>query len=222
MITAFSLVLNSSNALVEAVKCSGWRRTNKQFTVFTNYLSSVNFLLFFYFALSTESGQRSYNHGQKSWDIFFISGCFSNSHMPNPTPPLTPQTLLDACIHNIFRVSTLYKGGGGGGGGGTARKFWKGCTVLWGKLQKIMNTTLFQGPLSMIIVNPQPYFQSFHVNLAQDLWMPIILKFKISLGKVSKAWANHNLMLLKSFPPKTILWPENSHFPLPDSMTQKG
>ena len=36
-----------------------------------------------------------------------------------PTPPLTPQTTLDACIENIFWVSTLYsvamEGGGGGG-----------------------------------------------------------------------------------------------------------
>ena len=45
-----------------------------------------------------------------------------------PTPPLTPQTMLDACIQNFFRVSTLYRVGGGR----TARKFRKGCTVLRG------------------------------------------------------------------------------------------
>ena len=46
-----------------------------------------------------------------------------------PTPPLTPQTMLDACIQNFFfRVLTLYKVGGGR----TARKFRKGCTVLRG------------------------------------------------------------------------------------------
>ena len=36
-----------------------------------------------------------------------------------PTPPLTPQTMLDVCIQNFFRVSTLYRVGGGR----TARKF---------------------------------------------------------------------------------------------------
>ena len=30
-----------------------------------------------------------------------------------PTPPLTPQTMLDACIQNFFRVSTLYRVGAG-------------------------------------------------------------------------------------------------------------
>ena len=36
--------------------------------------------------------------------------------------------MLDACIQNFFRVSTLYRVGGGR----TARKFRKGCTVLRG------------------------------------------------------------------------------------------
>ena len=45
-----------------------------------------------------------------------------------PTPPLIPQTMLDACIQNLFRVSTLY----GVGGGRTARKFQKECAVLRG------------------------------------------------------------------------------------------
>ena len=42
--------------------------------------------------------------------------------------PLTPQTMLDACIQNFFRVSTLYRVRGGR----TARKFRKGCTMLRG------------------------------------------------------------------------------------------
>ena len=41
----------------------------------------------------------------------------------SPTPSFTPQTMLDACIQNFFRVSILYRVGGGGGGR-TARKFW--------------------------------------------------------------------------------------------------
>jgi len=43
-------------------------------------------------------------------------------------PPLTQQTMLDACIQNFLRVSTLYRVGRGR----TARKFRKGCTVLTG------------------------------------------------------------------------------------------
>ena len=41
-------------------------------------------------------------------------------------------TMLDACIQNFFRVSTLYRSWGGGR---TARKFRKGCTVLRGNRQ---------------------------------------------------------------------------------------
>ena len=43
-----------------------------------------------------------------------------------PTPPLSPQTMFDACIQNFFRVSTLYRVEGGK----TARIFRKGCPVL--------------------------------------------------------------------------------------------
>ena len=42
--------------------------------------------------------------------------------------PFTPQTMLDACIQNFFRVSSLYRVGWGR----TARNFPKGCTVLRG------------------------------------------------------------------------------------------
>ena len=35
---------------------------------------------------------------------FCISGAFSNSHRPNPSPPLTPQTKLDACIQNFVCI----------------------------------------------------------------------------------------------------------------------
>ena len=71
-------------------------------------------------------GSMDYNHGQKCWNTFAFLG-----HFPihtGPAPPLTPQTMLDACIQNVFRVSTLYRVGGGR----TARKFWKGCIVLRG------------------------------------------------------------------------------------------
>ena len=74
-----------------------------------------------------------YNHGQKSWDTFaFLWAVFQFTQ----TQPLAlfslayphPQTMLDACIQNCFRVSTLYRLGGGK----TARNFQKGCTVLRG------------------------------------------------------------------------------------------
>ena len=45
----------------------------------------------------------TYNHGQKSWDTFAFLGCFSIH--TGPTPPLTPQTMLDACIPNFFRFN---------------------------------------------------------------------------------------------------------------------
>ena len=68
----------------------------------------------------------SYNHGQTSWDTFAFLGRFPIH--TGPTPPLTPQTTLDECIQNFFRVSTLYRVGGGK----TARKFRKGYAVLRG------------------------------------------------------------------------------------------
>ena len=51
----------------------------------------------------------------------------SSIHM-GPTPPLTPQTMLDACIQNCLQVSTLYRVGGGR----TARKFLERRTLLRG------------------------------------------------------------------------------------------
>ena len=43
---------------------------------------------------------------------FCISGRFPIQ--TGPTPPLTPQTMLDAFIQGFFRVSTLYRVGTGG------------------------------------------------------------------------------------------------------------
>ena len=68
-----------------------------------------------------------YNHGQKSWDTFAFLGRFPRILLC-PAPPLTPQTTLDACIQNFFRVSTLF----GVEGRRTERKWRKRCTVLWG------------------------------------------------------------------------------------------
>ena len=47
----------------------------------------------------------TYNHGQKSWDTFCISGVFSNSHMSSPNP-----TNNVGCVYPEFfriQVSTL-------------------------------------------------------------------------------------------------------------------
>ena len=71
-----------------------------------------------------------YNLGQKSWATFAFLERFPIH--TGPTPSLTPQTMLDACIQNFFRVSTLY----GVGGGRTARKFRKGFTGLRGNREK--------------------------------------------------------------------------------------
>ena len=60
------------------------------------------------------SRQNNLSHGQKSRDNFAFLGRFS-IHI-GPTPPLTPQTMLDECIQNLFPVSTLYRVGGGGEG----------------------------------------------------------------------------------------------------------
>ena len=68
----------------------------------------------------------TYNHGQKSWDAFAFLERYSIH--TGLTPPLTPQTMLDACIQNSFRVSTLYRVGGGR----TARKFRERHTRLRG------------------------------------------------------------------------------------------
>ena len=55
---------------------------------------------------------------------FHFWGVFQFTQVqPLPSPP---QTMLDACIQNFFRVSTLYRVGGGR----TARNFRKGCTIL--------------------------------------------------------------------------------------------
>ena len=72
---------------------------------------------------SMDGSKLIYNHGQKSWDTFTFLGRFPIH--TGPTPPLTLQTMLDACIQNFFRVSTLYRVGGGR----TAGKFRKECAV---------------------------------------------------------------------------------------------
>ena len=68
----------------------------------------------------------AYNHGGKSWDTLAFLGRFPVQ--TGPTPPLTPQTMLDACIQIFFQVQLCI----GWGGGRTARKFRKGCTGLRG------------------------------------------------------------------------------------------
>ena len=92
---------------------------------------------------------------QKSWDTFAYLRRFPVH--PGPTRPFTPQTKIDACIQNLFRVSILFWGGGGGGGGGenVQESFEKDALFCEGtqKWQKNMNTALLsQELLSTIVV----------------------------------------------------------------------
>ena len=52
------------------------------------------------FVVGRPSCSESYNHGQKSWDTFAFLGCFPIH--TGPAPALTPQTMLNACIQNVF------------------------------------------------------------------------------------------------------------------------
>ena len=70
---------------------------------------------------------------------FHLWGVFQFTQV-QPPPPQTPQTMLDACIQNFFRVSTLYRVGWGR----TARKFRKGCPVLRGNREMTANRLLQQ------------------------------------------------------------------------------
>ena len=109
------------------------------------------------------------NHGQKSWDTFAFLGRFPIH--TGPTPPLTPQTMLDACIQNFFRVSTLYRVGGGR----TARKFRKRCTVLRGnrEITENMNiAVLSQGLLSRIVAMKSGQVREGKSNTAGSPFLP--------------------------------------------------
>ena len=63
----------------------------------------------------------------KSLGTLCISGAFSNSHQSNPSPHPTIN-VGRVYPEFFFRVSTLCRVGGGR----TAKKIWKGCTILWG------------------------------------------------------------------------------------------
>ena len=77
-----------------------------------------------------ESQLPSNNRGQKSWDTFAFLGRFPI--YTGPTPPLTPQTILDACIQIFSEFQLCIGWGGGGGGTENCKKIRKGCTVLRG------------------------------------------------------------------------------------------
>ena len=72
-----------------------------------------------------------------------------------PTPPLTLQTKLDACIQNLFRVSTLFRVGEGE----LQENFEKDALFYEGtqKWQKTVNiAVLSQGLLFMIVIIIRP------------------------------------------------------------------
>ena len=60
------------------------------------------------FVVGRPSCSESYNHGQKSWDTFAFLGCFPIH--TGPAPPLTTQTMLDACIQNFPKGCTVLRG----------------------------------------------------------------------------------------------------------------
>ena len=103
-----------------------------------------------------------YNHGQKSWDTFVFLGRFPIH--TGPTHPLTPQTMLDACIQNFFRVSTLYRVGGGR----TARKFRKCCTVLRGNREMTEKCEYCS-------TVPRTFVQDCSLIITRSVWYRVVL-----------------------------------------------
>ena len=76
------------------------------------YIVIIDLLFFYKFIYLFYSF--NYNHGQNSLDTFAFLVRFPIH--TSLTLPITPQTMLDACIQNCFRVSTLNRVGGGGEG----------------------------------------------------------------------------------------------------------
>ena len=69
-----------------------------------------------------------------------------------PTPPLTPQTMLDACIQNFFWISTLYRVGGELQEKLISKRMH--CLMREPRMTKKRNIALLsQGLLSMIVDN---------------------------------------------------------------------
>ena len=117
------------------------------------------------------------NHGQKSWDTFAFLGRFPIH--TGPTPPLTPQTMLNACIQNFFRVSTLYRVVGGR----TAREFRKGCTVLRGNRE---------------MTEKYKYCSTVPRTFVQDCRLNMILRVNVVLKRtvVDSDWRFDDLCVL--------------------------
>ena len=122
---------------------------------------------FFYYDLSSDARKNTFTGSKTTQNWLFSSHLYifqtimdrglRTGRFPvhiGPTSPLTPQTMLDACIQNSFRVSICT----GWGEGITARKFRKGCTVLWRNTEwrKNMNIALLsQEVLSMTVVSAE-------------------------------------------------------------------
>ena len=92
----------------------------------------------------------------KSWDTFAFLGRFPTH--TSPTPPLTPQTILDSCIQNLFGFQLCI----GWGEGRTARHFRKGCTVLRGNREMniavLSNRNVYYIPYPLLL---QPVAANF-------------------------------------------------------------
>ena len=124
-----------------------WLKKYKQAVCRTHKsLISVNFLLFSYFAFSTQANVATIMDKSLGTLLHFL-GAFSNAQ---PLPSIHKQSWTRAYR---IRVSTLYRVGGE-----NCKTISKRMHCFMRELQKIMNTALSQGPLSTIVVNPQPYF----------------------------------------------------------------
>ena len=89
----------------------------------------------------------------RSWGVF---QCTQVQPLPSPHK----QLMLDECIQNFFRVSTLYRVGGGR----TARKFRKGCTVLRGN-REMTEKYEYCSTVPRTFVQDCSYFQMAAIKL---------------------------------------------------------
>ena len=110
------------SSALRACSCVAWSfvRSHQCYCSWNTVLSWVR-RFFLPLILSTVAPQTFFHPFERLLQDCYVS-------IRSPASPSPPQTMLDACVQNFFRVSTLFRVGGGR----TARQFRKGCTVLRG------------------------------------------------------------------------------------------
>ena len=108
--------------------------------------------------------------------------------------PSDHSTMLDLCIQNFFRVSTLYRVGRGR----TARKFWKGCIVLRGNREiteiyeycSTVPRTFVQivGPQGWSMDRGSPCFVHVRLSMCIRDWSLFIGSGGLVQCKICHAW----------------------------------